>query len=172
MDETTAAFRKVFEDMLLETETKVEYYHRMLGKPPVKNNTNCVKEIESLKSQLQEKTKELDNLQRYIAQQKDENEVLHRKVNDLLHKLSQAYRKRDELAEKLRNKSVLDSVLAQKYEKLQIALNSDIGEAFECELDDKPFEKGYYIRISKEAYDLSKDDRLFAHVICVKRPGK
>ena len=103
MDEATATtFRGVFEDMLLEAENKVKYYRRILGKPPVESNADCTKEIESLKSQLQEKTKELGNLQQYVAQQKSKNEVLHRKINDLSLKLCGAYRKRDELAEKLR----------------------------------------------------------------------
>lgn len=106
------------------------------------------------------------------AQEKDENEVLHRKVHDLWNKLWQTYQERDELAGELKNKSVLDSVLAQKYQKQQIALQSDIGEAFECELDGKPFEKGYYLRISKEAYDLSKDARIFAHVTLMKHSDK
>lgn len=119
-------------------------------------------------------------------QQKEENEILHCKVNDLVHKLSQAHqecnelkkevadlqKKNSELSEQLKNKAILDSVLARKYEKLQIALNSDIGEAFECELDDKPFEKGYYLRISKEEYELSQDDRVFTRVVFVKHSDK
>lgn len=122
----------------------------------------------------------------YIAQQKSENETLHRKVNDLVHKLSQAHRecnelkkdmedlqkKNSELIEQLKNRAILNSVLARKYEKLQITLKSDVGEAFECELDGKPFEKGYYLRISKEAYDLSKDARIYAHVTLMKSSDK
>lgn len=149
------AFRKVYEYELLVAEDTVKFYRGLLGMPPVKNNADCAKEIESLKRQLQEKI--------------EENEVLHHKVNDLWHKLCQAYRKRDELAEKLRNKSILDSVLVQKYEKQQIALNSDIGEAFECELDGKPFEKGYYLRLTKKEYELTKDDKLIHHIAFMKR---
>lgn len=103
MSEQTAAFRKVFEYSLLEAECAVKHYRSLLGMPPVGSSTDCAKEIESLKNQLQEKTKELDNLQRLITQQKSENEVLHRKVNDLGHKLSRARREcgklRDELKE-------------------------------------------------------------------------
>lgn len=127
-----------------------------------------------------------------VAQQKDENEVLHRKINDLVNKLSQAQRERDELKEKLhylrsflidpskvtdlqkknaelveqlKNKAILDSVLARKYEKLQIALNSDIGETFECEIDGLPFEKGYYLRISKKSYELVQSNRATIHIV-------
>lgn len=103
MSEQTAAFRKVFEYELLSAEHGVKHYRSLLGMPPVGSSTDCAKEIDSLKNQLQEKTKELDNLQRLMAQQKSENEVLHRKVNDLGHKLSQARREcgklRDELKE-------------------------------------------------------------------------
>ena len=101
MSEQTAAFRKVFEYELLSAEQGVKYYRSLLGMPPVGSSTDCAKEIESLKNQLQEKTKELDNLQRLMAQQKSENEVLHCKVNDLGHKLSQARRECNKLAEKL-----------------------------------------------------------------------
>lgn len=94
------------------------------------------------------------------------------KIAELDKEVAELQKKNDELIEQLKNKAILNSVLARKYEKLQIALNSDIGEAFECELDDKPFEKGYYLRISKEAYDLSKDVRIYAHVTLMKRSDK
>ena len=81
MSEQTAAFRKVFEYELLSAETAVKHYRSLLGLPPVKSNADWVRELESIKSQLQEKTKELDSLERCAAQQKSENEVLHRKVN-------------------------------------------------------------------------------------------
>ena len=66
MSEQTAAFRKVFEYSLLEAETAVKHYRSLLGLPPVESNADCDKEIESLKSQLQEKNKELETLKRYF----------------------------------------------------------------------------------------------------------
>lgn len=76
------------------------------------------------------------------------------------------------LSEQLKNRTILSEVCAQKYCKQQLALQSDIGEAFECELDDKPFEKGYYLRISKQEYELAKSDGLFTRVVFVKHPDK
>lgn len=87
MSEQTAAFRKVFEYSLLEAESAVKHYRMLLGMPPVESNTDYIKEIESLKSQLQEKTKE--------------NEVLHRKVHNLIHKLYESHRECNELKGKL-----------------------------------------------------------------------
>lgn len=102
MDERSAAVRKVYEYELLAAEYGVKFYRGLLGMPPVGSSTDCAKEIDSLKNQLQEKTKELGNLQRLMAQQKSENEVLHRKVNDLGHKLSQARRECGELRNELK----------------------------------------------------------------------
>lgn len=116
MSEQTAAFRKVFEYSLLEAECAVKHYRGLLGMPPVGSSTDCAKEIESLKNQLQEKTKELDSLKRCIAQQKDENEVLHRKVHDLSHKLCQSHRE----CAKLRNE------LKAAKEELSAYLNKNI----------------------------------------------
>lgn len=119
MSEQTAAFRKVFEYELLGAETAVKHYRSLLGLPPVGSSTDCAKEIESLKSQLQEKTKELDSLKRCTAQQKSENEVLHRKVHDLGHKLSQAHRE----CSKLRNE------LKETKEEFSAYLNKNIKSA-------------------------------------------
>lgn len=149
------------------------------------NQKDC-SEDSSLKNKYDAVQEANDYIRCYVAQLESEKEILHRKENDLVHKLSQAHRecnelkkevaelqkKNSELVEQLKNRAILNSVLARKYEKLQIALNSDIGEAFECELDDKPFEKGYYVRISKEAYDLSKDARIYAHVTLMKHSDK
>lgn len=52
MDETTAALRKIYEDSLLEAESKVKYYRRLLGKlracegvkPEVEGNADCAEE--------------------------------------------------------------------------------------------------------------------------------
>ena len=217
MSEQTAAFRKVFEYELLEAETKVKYYRSLLGMPPVGSSTDCVKEIESLKSQLQEKT--------------EENEVLHRKVHDLIHKLCQSRREyiklcnelkaakeklsvyrseldkarsenctifkvhlsdesekiaelnkevadlqkeNRELCEQLKSKSILDTVCFQKYWKQQNALEScEKGEACEVELNNgAPFEKGYFLRLTKKEYELSQDGRLSTHVAFLKRSDK
>lgn len=62
MKETTAAILKMYEDSLLEAESKVEFYRLLLGKPLMKSNATYTKEIESLKSQLQEKNEELKSL--------------------------------------------------------------------------------------------------------------
>lgn len=71
MEETTAAIRKIYEDSLLEAESKVKFYRRLLGKPLVEGNADCAEEVESLKSQLQEKTEELKSLKRsfYFTQE-------------------------------------------------------------------------------------------------------
>lgn len=87
MSEQTAAFRKVFEYSLLEAESAVKHYRTLLGLPPVESNADYVKEIESLKSQLQKKN--------------EENEILQRKVHDLTHKRYQAHRECNELKGKL-----------------------------------------------------------------------
>lgn len=167
------ALHQAVEEVVKEFDSS--YEETKLNNEALKNNNRFlvgrIKELNEQCTALQAKKdcstvqEENTRLLGLTAQQKEENEVLHRKVNDLLHKLSQAYRKRDELAEKLRNKSVLDSVLARKYEKLQIALQSDIGEVFECELDGKPFDKGYYLRISKKDYKLTQSGRASIHVV-------
>ena len=94
------------------------------------------------------------------------------KIAELNKEVADLQKENKELCEKLKNKSILDSVLAQKYEKQQIAFNSAIGEAFECELDGKPFEKGYYLRISKKEYELAKSDRLLTRIVFVKHRDK
>lgn len=66
MSEQTAAFRKVFEYSLLEAEAAVKHYRSLLGLPPVESNADCAKELESIKSQLQEKNEELETLKRYF----------------------------------------------------------------------------------------------------------
>ena len=170
MSEQTTAFRKVFEYELLAAEGAVKYYRSLLGMPPVGSSTDCAKEIDSLKNQLQEKTKELDNLQRLMAQQKSENEVLHRKVNDLGHKLSQARREcgklRNELKEtreefstylKKNIKSAAINKKAELYDELledasDCLVGSVIGIKHEP-TDLEPDEMFYFLRITKdEAY--------------------
>ena len=63
MNEATAAIRRIYEDSLLEVESKARFYRTLLGKPPVESNADYIKEIENLKSQLQEKTEENGVLQ-------------------------------------------------------------------------------------------------------------
>ena len=79
-----------------------------------------------------------------------------------------------ELCEQLKSKSILDTVCFQKYWKQQLALEScNKGEVCEVELNNGvPFEKGYYLRISKEEYELAKSDGLSTRVAFMKRPDK
>ena len=138
MSEQTAAFRKVFEYSLLEAEGAVKYYRSLLGLPPVGSSTDCAKEIESLKGQLQEKTKELDSLKRCTAQQKSENEILRGKVNDLDHKLRQACQERDKLSQacqerdKLAEKLYRAEVEVQRYGLFLKKLSHLIYEETRC----------------------------------------
>lgn len=79
-----------------------------------------------------------------------------------------------ELCERLKDKSILDTVSLQKYWKQQFALEScERGEACEVELNNgAPFEKGYFLRLTKKEYELYQDDRLITHVAYMKRPDK
>lgn len=92
-----------------------------------------------------------------------------KKIAELNKEVADLQKENRELSEQLKNKSILDTVCAHKYWKQQLALKSDIGEAFECELDGKPFEKGYYLRLTKKEYELMKDDRLITKFAFVKR---
>ena len=94
------------------------------------------------------------------------------KIAELSKEVADLQKENRELSEQLKNKSILDTVCAHKYWVQQLALQSDIGKAFECELDDKPFEKGYYLRISKEEYELAKSDGLLTRVAFMKHPNK
>lgn len=194
LSKVRTALHQAVEEMVKEFDSS--YEETKLNNEALKNNNRFlvgrIKELNEQCTALQAKKdcsalREENTLLLYCAeQQKEENEILHRKVDDLVQKLSQAHRernelkkevedlqkKKNELIEQLEKRAILNSVLARKYEKLQIALNSDIGEAFECELDDKPFEKGYYLRISKEEYELSQDDRVFTRVVFVKHSDK
>ena len=153
MSEQTAAFRKVFEYELLEAEAKVKHYRSLLGLPPVENNTDYIKEIESLKSQLQEKTKE--------------NGVLHRKVHDLIHKLCQSRREYIKLCNELKAVKEKLSVYRSEQDKVRAkaALYDEIiADASDClvgetlmikhEPDDyEPASRLYFLRITEdEAY--------------------
>ena len=153
MSEQTAAFRKVFEYELLEAETKVKHYRILLGLPPVENNTDYIKEIESLKSQLQEKT--------------EENGVLHRKVHDLIHKLCQSRREYIKLCNELKAAKEKLSVYCSEQDKVRAkaALYDEIvADASDClvgetlmikhEPDDyEPASRLYFLRITEdEAY--------------------
>lgn len=91
------------------------------------------------------------------------------KIAELNKEVADLQKENRELCEQLKSKSILDTVCFGKYWKQQIALKSDVGKTFECELNDGlPFEKGYYLRISKEEYELSRDDSLSTRVVFVK----
>lgn len=98
-----------------------------------------------------------------------------KKIAELNKEVADLQKKNSELSKQLKNKSILDTVIAQKYWKQQNALNScERGEACEVELDDgAPFlEKGYFFRITKKEYEMMKDDRLFTHIAFMKRSDK
>ena len=156
MSEQTAAFRKVFEYSLLEAESAVKHYRMLLGMPPVESNADYIKEIESLKSQLQEKTKE--------------NEVLHRKVHDLIHKLCQSRREYIKLRNELKAAKEKLSVYRSEQDKARAkaALYDEIvADASDClvgqtlmtkhEPDDyEPASRLYFLRITEdEAYRIN-----------------
>lgn len=153
MSEQTAAFRKVFEYSLLEAECAVKHYRSLLGMPPVESNADYIKEIESLKSQLQEKT--------------EENGVLHRKVHDLVHKLCQSRREYIKLCNELKAAKEKLSVYRSEQDKARAkaALYDEIvADASDClvgqtlmikhEPDDyEPASRLYFLRITEdEAY--------------------
>ena len=173
MDERSAVFSKVFEYEVLEAENKVKFYRGLLGMPPVEDNANCAKEIESLKSQLQEKIVKNVRLLQQAAQQKSENEVLHRKVNDLGHKFSQARLECDKLRNELKatreefsaylNKNVKPAAMFKNLTKAELydeilknandcLVGSVIGIKHEPN-DLEPDGMFYFLRITKdEAY--------------------
>ena len=153
MSEQTAAFRKVFEYELLEAETAVKHYRSLLGLPPVKSNADYIKEIESLKSQLQEKT--------------EENGVLHRKVHDLIHKLCQSRREYIKLCNELKAAKEKLSVYRSEQDKVRakaVLYDEIVADASDClvgetlmikhEPDDyEPASRLYFLRITEdEAY--------------------
>lgn len=156
MNETTAAIRRIYEDSLLEVESKARFYRTLLGKPPVESNTDYIKEIESLKSQLQEKT--------------EENGVLHRKVHDLIHKLCQSRREYIKLCNELKAAKEKLSVYRSEQDKARAkaALYDEIvADASDClmgqtlmikhEPDDyEPASRLYFLRITEdEAYHIN-----------------
>lgn len=150
MNETTAAIRKIYEDSLLEAESRVKFYRKLLGKPSVEGNVNCAKELKSLKSQLQKKN--------------GENEVLHRKVHDLGHKLCQAHRECGKLRNELEAIKEELSVYRSKQDEVQAkaALYDEIvADASECWVgqtlmikheptDYEPDMMFYFLRITKD----------------------
>lgn len=163
MNETTAAIRKVFEYSLLEAESAVKHYRGLLGKSPVESNTDYIKEIESLKSQLQEKT--------------GENGVLHRKIHDLIHKLCQSRREYIKLCSELKVAKKKLSVYRSEQDKEQAkaALYDEIvADASDClvgqtlmikhEPDDyESASRLYFLRITEdEAYRINADG--YAHL--------
>lgn len=98
-----------------------------------------------------------------------------KKIAELNKEVADLQKKNSELSEQLKDKSILDHVVVQKYRKQQNVLNScERGEACEVELDDgAPFlEGGYFLRLTKKEYEMMKDDRLVPHVSFVKRSDK
>lgn len=144
---------------------------RLLGLTAQQKEENEVlhRKVNDLWHKLWQTYQERDELAEKLRKAESDESV---KIAELNKKVEELQKKNEELIEQLEKRAILNSVLARKYEKLQIALQSDVGETFECELDGKPFEKGYYLRINKEAYDMSKDDRLYTHVTLVKRSNK
>lgn len=155
MSEQTAAFRKVFEYSLLEAESAVKHYRMLLGMPPVESNADCAKKLESIKSQLQEKTKE--------------NEVLHRKVHALIHKLCQSHREYVKLCNELKAAKEELSVYRSEQDEVRAkaALYDELmADAADClvsqtlmikhEPDDyEPASRLYFLRITEdEAYHI------------------
>ena len=117
--------------------------------------------LKNTNSQLLKRTKELQA--RCEALQAE----LNKKVADL-------QKENRKLCEQLKSKSILDTVCFQKYWKQQLALEScERGETCEVELNNGgPFEKGYYLRISKEEYELAKSNGLLTRVAFMKHPDK
>ena len=153
MSEQTTAFRKVFEYELLAAECAVKHYRSLLGMPPVGSSTDCAKEIESLKSQLQGKT--------------EENGVLYRKVHDLIHKLCQSRREYIKLCNELKTAKKKLSVYHSEQDEVRAkaALYDEIvADASDCLVgevlgikhepnDLEPDGMFYFLRITKdEAY--------------------
>lgn len=96
------------------------------------------------------------------------------KIAELSKEVADLQKENRELCEQLKSKSILDTVCFQKYWKQQLALEScNKGEVCEVELNNGvPFEKGYYLRISKEEYELAKSNGLFIRAAFMKHPDK
>ena len=96
------------------------------------------------------------------------------KIAELNKEVADLQKENRELCEQLKSKSILDTVCFQKYWKQQNALDScNKGEVCEVELNNGgPFEKGYFLRISKEEYELAKSNGLFIRAAFMKHPDK
>lgn len=96
------------------------------------------------------------------------------KVAELNKEVADLQKENRELSEQLKNKSILDTVSLQKYWKQQFALEScRRGETCEVELNNgAPFEKGYFLRLSKDEHELTKDPRFVFHIAFMKKPIK
>ena len=96
------------------------------------------------------------------------------KIAELNKEVADLQKENRELSEQLKNKSILDTVSLQKYWKQQFALEScRRGETCEVELNNgAPFEKGYFLRLSKDEYELTKDPRFVFHIAFMKKPIK
>ena len=96
------------------------------------------------------------------------------KIAELNKEVADLQKENRELSEQLKNKSILDTVSLQKYWKQQNALEScERGEACEVELNNgAPFEKGYFLRLSKDEHELTKDPRFVFHIAFMKKPIK
>lgn len=112
----------------------------------------------------------LENCAIFKVHLSDESE----KIAELNKEVADLRKENRELCEQLKSKSILDTVCFQKYWKQQNALGScNKGEACEVELNNgAPFEKGYFLRLTKKEYELSQDDRLITHVAYMKRSDK
>ena len=142
--------------------------------------------LKDTNSQLLERTKELqarcEALQAELDKVRSENCAIFKvhlsdeseKIAELNKEVADLQKENRELCEQLKSKSILDTVCFQKYWKQQLALEScNKGEVCEVELNNgAPFEKGYYLRLTKKEYELSQDDRLITHVAFVKRSNK
>ena len=134
-----------------------------------------VKKTEQLKGRCADLQAELDkarleNCAIFKVHLSDESE----KIAELNKEVADLRKENRELCEQLKSKSILDTVCFQKYWKQQNALGScNKGEACEVELNNgAPFEKGYFLRLTKKEYELSQDDRLITHVAYMKRSDK
>ena len=96
------------------------------------------------------------------------------KIAELNKEVADLRKENRELCEQLKDKSILGTVCFQKYWAQQNALSScERGEACEVELNNgAPFEKGYFLRLTKKEYELMKEDRLTPHIAFEKRSDK
>ena len=134
-----------------------------------------IQRIKELKGRCADLQAELDkarseNCVIFKAHLSDESE----KIAELNKEVADLRKENRELCEQLKSKSILDTVCFQKYWKQQLVLEScERGEACEVELNNGgPFEKGYFLRLTKKEYELSQDDRLSTHVAFMKRSDK